>query len=283
MTSVALRQEQSDEYFIRDTSPLYAVATGTERIHIVGGEVMVHRGEQKRTFAFRAIARDIGQICTGQWSNGSIVMHMAGHDHYHSSFSTPDELQSVAETIATDLDTKTVFWLPVVSDSIHDIQSHQGRSRGNNFLRVVKKNPLERHISQTRDAAAEIRGQNPAVRIVGLLPSTNATEEDQYKKSQRLLRETGIDLVLAYDTRRQTYAVVSAEGASLCQTSEQAIALQCLVEAIYLRQRYIIDTDFVTEAEISTTLEVQRLTSLCLRAIAGNSHLSGQRLARTLS
>lgn len=277
MPSVALRQEQSDECFIRDTPPLSLVAIGTERIHIVGGEIMAHQGEQSRTPAFREIARDIGQICTEQWSNVSVVMHMAAHKHCDGAFSTPAELQGVAKNIATDPDARTVFWLPTMSGGGRHNRSHV------NHLRVVAGSPLERHIRQTRDAVAEIRGQNPNVCMVGLLPSTGATEEDQYRKSQRLLRESGIDLALAYDAKAHTYIVSSPEGASLCQTTEQSIALQCLVEAVYLRQCNIVDTDFTPKTEIPATLRMQRLTSLCLHALTGNSRFSGQRLARTLS
>ena len=199
-------------------------------IHIFGGGTISHiRAHFAITAAaYGQTARDLETIFK---QNGiTPIMHMTKMASMgQSDLETNEDIRRRTKDILCDPSTRVIIFNAAIVDfngTIGDVASDKYATRLHS-----RDSPLP---SVTLSAADKIipmiKQQRPDIFLIAFKTTTNAQPEEQAERAQKLINDTGADLVLANDTKTRRNILMDAQGKVICDTTERHQALEMIAQ-----------------------------------------------------
>ncbi len=207
-----------------------------KQIHIIGGGTIepVRSHLALAAPAYGATARHLGELCQEIMPEMEANVHLTRMADPSSRLETSDDLRQLAAVIVGDYATKMIFWSPVICDfrgKVGDIDSDRTADRLSSAdSQAMELEPNPKIIPMLRRES--VNGQKPRKDIfaVGFKTTVGAPPDMQYSAGLRLLKQNGLNLVLANDTRTRNNMVITPEEAAYHESTDRQVALEGLVD-----------------------------------------------------
>lgn len=227
-----------------------------KQIHIVGGGTIEPVREHLAIAApaYGATARRLGQLCTEQFPQMGVNVHLTRMADSRSMIETSTDLRRLAYELTADLDTKIVFWNPAVADFRGQIgyvpsDKHAERLRSSEQY-TMDLTPNEKIVDIFRTVLVDgMEKPRKDILAVGFKTTTGADPEEQYSRGLALMKNASLNLVLANDTITRNNMVITPEEAVYHETTAREVALQGLVEMAYLRSQLTFTESTVIDGQ----------------------------------
>lgn len=219
--------------------------TTKKKIHVVGGgtiyPVREHLALSAR--AYGAAARTIFELAQIHWQaeDEEVQLHLTKMaDPANSQIETYGQLRNLAHDLVDDPESKVVFWSPAVVDFEGQIDTvlsglHAERLDSSQHQLMSLKSTRKILPMFRRD---EVHGHMPPRKdlfVTGFKTTTGKSPVEQYSAGLKLLKQNSLNLVLANDTVTRNNMVITPEEAPYHETTDRQLALEGLVDMVYLR------------------------------------------------
>jgi hypothetical protein len=220
--------------------------------------------EPAATWAYRSAKMGV----PGYDVPATVTLHLTKMaDPRGSRIVTNDDVAALVDTLVADPETRVIIFNPAMCDYTADVVELFGDSvvscgvpSGKHAQRLktrarredgsIKKPLLE--LTPSQKVVNRIRKVRKDIFVVGFKTTTNATEQEQYVAGLNLLKENGINLVLANDTANRRNMIIVPEEERYCVTTDRDEVLRELVKMVNSRSagRFTRSTVVGSEADL---------------------------------
>lgn len=227
-----------------------------KQIHVVGGGTIEPVREHLALVAraYGGTARRLGQLCTEQFPQMDVNVHLTRMADPRSMIETSEDLRRLAYELTADVDTKVVFWNPAVVDfqgQVGDVPSAMHAERlSSSEEQLMKLSPADKIVDIFRTVPVDgAKKPRKDIVMVGFKTTTGASPEEQFSRGLRLMKNASLNLVLANDTKTRNNMIILAHEAPDLETTDRELALRSLVELAYYRAHLTFPNSLVRDGQ----------------------------------
>lgn len=213
------------------------------QIHIVGGGTIepVRSHLELSAYSAGTTAKKLGELCAQHMPAMDINLHLTRTADIASNLQSVADLEHLAQDIADDMDSKVVFWSPIVADftgkigNIPSSKHGQRLSSRSDETQTIDLTPTPKIVPIFRKRPNTLGIVRKDMFAVGFKTTTGATPQEQFFAGLKLLKDNSLNLVLANDPVTRNNMIVAPEEAAYSETKERDVILEALVKMVYYR------------------------------------------------
>lgn len=203
-------------------------------IHIIGGGTVFHLRSHLAlcSTAYGTTARKIKYLCDshplGQTMNSQLHLTRMAAGDMSSELETNEDIARLITQLTADPATKIVFLTAAMCDyegeidGIADKYGERLRSRSDSCVRL--------DLTPARKVVGDIRRRRKDIFAIACKTTCAASAEEQYIAGLNLLKEAGVNLVLANDVQTRRNMIITPEEARYSVTTDRDAVLRELVD-----------------------------------------------------